>query len=171
MSRKRPEGVCRICGLDGPLSFEHIPPRAAFNERPVIVLKFEDTLKLGPNMVGKGPIQQRGMGYYTLCEKCNNNTGRWYGNQFVDWCYQGMEMLMRTKGKPSLIYLNYLYPLPILKQIITMLFSVNHDTFRIHNEELVRFILNREEKYLSPKYRFFIYYNIKGKPRSFGGGG
>jgi hypothetical protein len=171
MSRKRPEGVCRICGREGPLSFEHIPPKAAFNDRPVIVLKFEETLKLGPDEVAKGPIQQRGMGYYTLCEQCNNNTGAWYGKQFIDWCYQGMEILRRTNGNPSLINLNYLLPLPILKQIVTMFFSVHPETFSIPNEELVRFILNKEEKYLSPKYRFFVYFNTRGRPRSFGGGG
>jgi len=43
-------------------------------------MKFEDTIELGPDGVAKGPIQQRGMGSYTLCNKCNNDTGHWYGN-------------------------------------------------------------------------------------------
>jgi len=80
-----------------------------------------------------------------------------------------MDILVRTNGKPSLIYLNYLFPLSILKQIITMFFSVNPETFRVPNEELVRFILNKETRYLSPKYRFFVYYNSTGKFRASGG--
>ncbi len=38
MSRKRLEGNCHICGRFGPLSYEHVPPRAAFNEHPVIAM-------------------------------------------------------------------------------------------------------------------------------------
>ncbi|OGQ95774.1 MAG: hypothetical protein A2521_01015 [Deltaproteobacteria bacterium RIFOXYD12_FULL_57_12] len=111
------------------------------------------------------------MGYHTLCDKCNNDTGAWYGDQFVNWCYQGMKMLVRASGKPSLIYLNKLFPLPILKQIATMFFSVNSEIFRIPNEEMVRFVMNKNEKYLSPKYRFFVYYNTTGRFRASGSTG
>jgi hypothetical protein len=159
MAKKRYEGTCHICGTYGPLSFEHIPPHAAFNDRPVIRIEFEQALSLGPDEQVRGPKQQRGMGGYTLCPKCNNDTDVWYGPRFVDWCYQGMDMLIRTNGKPTLIYLNYIFPLQVLKQIVTMFFSVNVEGFRKPNEELVRFVLNREARYISPKYRFFVYYN------------
>lgn len=33
---KMPDGVCNICGNYGKLSFEHVPPKGAFNDRPVI---------------------------------------------------------------------------------------------------------------------------------------
>jgi hypothetical protein len=26
-------GLCRICGAFGPLSYEHVPPAAAFNDK------------------------------------------------------------------------------------------------------------------------------------------
>jgi hypothetical protein len=162
------EGNCHICGEYGKLSFEHIPPRAAFNERRVIAVNFEQALELGPDGIPKGPIQQSGMGSYTLCERCNNNTGSWYGSKFVDWCYQGMNILIRANGHPTLIYLQHLFPLAILKQIVAMMFSVNSNEFRIPNQELVRFVLNKESRYLPPKYRFFVYYNISGKFRSMG---
>lgn len=163
MARKRPEGECHICGRHGPLSFEHIPPRAAFNDRRAVVAKFEKAIRLGPDEVPRGPIQQRGMGGYTLCEKCNNDTGHWYGNQFLDWCYQGMDILNRSNGHPSLIYLYHLFPLPIIKQIATMFFSVNY--FRKVQPELVQFVLNKERRFLPPKYRFFVYYNTTGRLR------
>ena len=28
---------------------------------------------------------QRGMGGYTLCENCNNNTGAWYANDYINF--------------------------------------------------------------------------------------
>jgi hypothetical protein len=168
MRSRKVEGICRICGQKGPLSFEHIPPEGAFNNRPVITATFEETIELGPDSVAKGQIQQRGMGYHTLCEKCNNTTGHWYGNEFIDWCYQGMEILIRANGKPTIIPFHYLLPLPILKQIVTMFFSVNHENFHRVHEELVNFVLNRDRKYLDPKYRFFVYYNSTGRLRAAG---
>jgi hypothetical protein len=147
------------------LSFEHVPPQSAFNNRRYIKVKFEDGVGLGPDDLIKGPIRQGGIGEFTLCGKCNNDTGSWYGGKFVDWCYQGMNILLRSGGNPSLIYINYLYPLPIIKQIITMFFSVNSETFCTANPELVRFVLDKERKNLSPKYRFFVYYNTTGRFR------
>ncbi len=49
MAKKRREGTCHICGCYGPLSFEHIPPHAAFNDRPVIRVEFEQAMSLGPD--------------------------------------------------------------------------------------------------------------------------
>jgi len=61
-----------------------------------------------------------------------------------------------------------LFPLAILKQIVTMFFSVNKPTFRKASPDLVRFVLNRNAKHLPPKYRFFTYYNTTGRFRFLG---
>lgn len=165
MSRKRPEGLCHICGKFGPLSFEHVPPKAAFNDRPVIEATFNELIQLGLDERPRGRINQRGAGGYTLCERCNNLTGKWYARRFVAWCYQGMDILIRSGGNPTLFYLNYLFPLAIIKQIITMFFSINGPNFADSNPELVDFVLNRDRKYLSPQYRIFVYYNTLGHTR------
>lgn len=119
----------------------------------------------------KGTISQRGAGAHTLCGRCNSTTGHWYGSHFVDWCHQGMEVLQRTSGRPSLIYLHYVYPLSIIKQIATMFFSVNTDQFRRANPELEAFVLNRDRKYLPPRYRFFVYFTAEGRSRAVGTSG
>lgn len=49
----------------------------------------------------KSPTSQQGAGDYTLCHKCNNNTGAWYGAAFVAFAYQAMAILKYTKGRPS----------------------------------------------------------------------
>ena len=78
-------GTCCICGRYGPFSFEHVPPRAAYNNFRV----FEADVKC---IVGggwqalknpSGKYSQRGAGKYTLCERCNNDTGAWYGSDYV----------------------------------------------------------------------------------------
>jgi hypothetical protein len=155
-------GVCHLCGTNGPLSFEHVPPKRAFNNKRVIKAKFQEVIGLGPDAQIKGQFQQKGAGGYTLCPKCNNDTGSWYGSNFVDWCYQGLDILVRTGGNPSLIYINYLCPLRILKQIVTMFASTCSYDFGKYHPELVRFVLDPKRMYLSPKYRFFVYYNIEG---------
>lgn len=156
MGKRTQTGKCHICGNVGRLSFEHVPPESAFNDKPVIIKPFEG---------GKGKIQQRGMGAFTLCIPCNNNTGSWYGADFVKFCYMGMEILQRSNGNPKLIYMYQLYPLRIIKQIIVMMFSANSEVFADKHPELVKFVLNKNLRYLSPKYRFWLYYNYVGEPR------
>jgi len=161
-------GQCCICGAIGELSYEHIPPKAAFNNSPVIYMEGEDAIKYGPNDIIKGKVLQRGYGKYSLCYKCNNNTGAWYASHFVKWCHWGMDVLIRSSGKPTLIYTSNIIPLRVIKQIIAIFFSVNGNQFGPANTELVEFVLNRERKYLSSKYKIFCYYNWEGGYRSTG---
>lgn len=161
-------GMCRICNREKPLSFEHIPPRAVFNNRPVITLSLQETIAIGPDLPTKGPIKQKGMGDYVLCEECNNNTGSWYASRFVDWCYRGMEILKLSSGNPSLVYNYRIHPLPVLKQIVVMFLAVNRPGFAKVQKELAHFVLNKEETQLPPKFNVYTYYNIVGLHRNIG---
>jgi len=162
------KGICRICGKEKPLSFEHIPPRAAFNNRPVVTIPLEQIIALGPDVKPKGPIKQKGMGDYVLCEECNNNSGSWYASRFVDWCYRGMEILKLSNGNPTLIYTYKIYPLSIIKQIVVMLLAVNNPGFVQANNELATFVMNKEFNLLPSQYRIYTYYNIIGMHRNVG---
>lgn len=109
---------------------------------------------------------QKGMGSYTLCKKCNNDTGAWYGNRFVQFCKKGMLILKRSNYKPSLYYFMDIYPLAIIKQIVSMFLSINSTRFRDRHPDLVTFVLNRERKYLDREYRIYIYFNHSGMHRA-----
>ena len=37
MAAAKPLGHCHLCGQYGELTFEHIPPRGAYNKHPVLV--------------------------------------------------------------------------------------------------------------------------------------
>ena len=92
----------------------------AFNDRPVVRFAGDVLLKHGLGVERKnGTVDQRGAGAYTLCARCNNNTGSWYAPRFVEWCYERMEILLRSRGRPTLIYLNYLFPFAILCSLLT----------------------------------------------------
>lgn len=171
MARKKPEGNCHICGRYETLSFEHVPPNKAFNDKPVILKRMMDVINEGPDldMTNKrGKIQQRGMGGYTLCGRCNNLTGTWYAKDYIDWAHQGMLLNMKSNGAGSVYYPFYIYPLRVIKQIITMFFSLNGDKFSTVNQELVDFVLNKERKYISPKYKIYAYLKGEGNIRSSG---
>ena len=162
MSKKGKEGKCRICGVLEKLSFEHVPPKSAFNKKPVPLAKgFElmQTIKTHDYENIKTTISQRGAGSYTLCERCNNTTGRWYGSAYADWTWQGASILKFTDGNPTLYCQYRIFPLRIIKQIICMFFSTNPPEFRDNFPYLEKFVLNPEEKYLNPEIKIFCYYN------------
>ncbi len=177
--RKKLFGKCKICGYYGQLSYEHVPPEKAFNnQRYFYQLEFDKLIEFEDNFFdltisqiyekGYSKKKQGGIGFYSLCERCNNETGSWYGHAFVSWAWQAMSILQKTKGQPSLYYPTFFYPLRTIKQIVTMFFSVNPDSFREVEPELVKFVKNKETRFLSKKYRLFCYYNIQGNKRYIG---
>lgn len=163
--RKRVDGECHICERHGRLSYEHVPPEAAFNDRAVTLLRGERALREFRREKPSGLIQQRGCGEYTLCERCNSRTGAWYGTALASWCRQGAALLEATKGQPTLAYPYYIYPLRVLKEIAAMFFSVNAVAFRNgptseirrSGPELAQFVLNRQRRRTPPPFRFFAY--------------
>jgi hypothetical protein len=167
MAKKPVEGHCRVCGAYGQLSQEHVPPKRAFNGMPYIRLDLEQAMALGPDEVPEGPKREGGIRFHTLCRQCNNDFGGWYARAFVEWCYQGMTILQRSDGRPRLVYAHHVYPMRVIKQIITMFFSVNSDQFRKTpiGESLVWLLRNREEKGLPRGVRFYAYFNWLGRLR------
>jgi hypothetical protein len=169
MERKTaPIGTCKICGSYGKLSFEHVPPSSAFNENKIRVGSLDKNLNYLETLKFYGKIEQRGAGYYSLCEKCNNSTGRWYVPYFAEFAFQGAALLKKSGYHPTLLYCYHFFPLRVIKQIITMFFSVNSEGFRMVYPDLVKFILNPTEKYLDPRYKIYIYYNYEGLNRFLG---
>jgi hypothetical protein len=170
MIRKKAEGKCHICGYIGKLSFEHVPPAKAFNEHKAYIYQGTEILR---NKVDRLPWDlthlkreqsQRGFGFYTLCGRCNNNTGNWYAGAFIEFMYQGLEILKVEYGK-KIINCNFrnIYPLKIIKQIITMFFSANSPEFADKQYDLKAFVLSKEKRYLDPnKYGLYIYFLTPG---------
>jgi len=158
---------CHICGKMAELSFEHIPPRKAFNNTGVLIaeMNFERPFTIGVAPQGAKTFQ-RGMGSYSLCEKCNSDTGAWYGEKFIEFCKKGMLLLQKTNYKPSLYYFADIYPLAVIKQIISMFLTINSLAFRDKYTDLVGFVLNRRMRHLHPRYHIYIYYNHGGMHRA-----
>lgn len=163
-----PEGYCHICGSYGKLTFEHSPPNAAFNDRPIVLANIQEMLRRGDLCEIRGRKQQRGAGGYTLCGRCNSLTGHWYGSAFASWAHQGMEVAKATQGYPTLIYPFNIFPLRVIKQVLCMFFTANGPEFRHAHPELVKFLLNRDAKFLPPKIRIYAFYALSNRSRSAG---
>ncbi len=168
MSAKMPKGICIICGSEGDLSFEHTPPHSAFNDCKVLFTSADVYWNRGPgkNLPAIGKQFQRGYGRNSICQPCNWKTGQWYVPYFADWCRKGKEFYDRTKGRSGVMELSLIFPLPVIKQVSTIFLARYGDYLDPSNKApLVRFVLNKEQRYLDPKYRFWVYLVAPGPLR------
>jgi len=84
MKMKMKNGICHICLEVKKLSYEHFPPKTCFNNEKVII---------------GDKISQKGVGDYTLCEQCNNNTGAWYVPEYEKLIKAIAYVLCKDKNK------------------------------------------------------------------------
>ncbi|MDQ0248573.1 hypothetical protein J2W22_000620 [Sphingomonas kyeonggiensis] len=141
-------GTCCICGNIGKLSFEHVPPKRAFNDRPIFNADIHAVLsaKSYDEMTGvRRSRSPKGAGRHTLCIPCNNNTGSWYGPSYIDWVQQGARNLELTvQGRPSQPFT--IQPLAVIKMIMTMFSSVCGQDLFAGEPWLRKFVLDKSAK-------------------------
>jgi hypothetical protein len=165
---RAPEGHCHICGCYGKLTFEHSPPNAAFNDRPIVLANIREMLDRGDLDNLRGRRQQRGAGGFTLCKRCNSLTGHWYGSAFASWAHQGVELIKATQGYPTLIYPFNIFPLRVIKQVVCLFFTANGPMFRLAHPDLAKLVLNRDTKFLPSNVKVYAFYAPSNRARSAG---
>lgn len=147
-------GRCALCGKETELTYEHIPPRKAFNWFPAKTVNGEDYLK--SNEEGRMPWDfsslpynnvQRGTGYYSLCKQCNSNTGTWFGDDYVNFVYGFHNFIVKLQPKSGMrIHVKeaVFRPLPVMKQILSMFCSLNHNSIDTPGIKMLRnFVLDK----------------------------
>ena len=166
------KGKCALCGKEGKLTFEHIPPRAAFNSEPVRPVTLQAILE-GPDrepwdISGLKYInQQQGMGVHSLCASCNNITGAWYGDAYRELAYRAMA-LVETQIDPSYQSVEFknVYPLRFIKQILSLFCSVNPGA---KIDDLRELVLNRDQYGIDKtQYKLCMYFTRSKTKRYFG---
>jgi hypothetical protein len=166
---KAKEGNCALCNNVKKLSFEHIPPESAFNNKPIYIQGYDHLKNENSHVFGKRMKSNKGFGAYTLCESCNNNTGGWYARDFAEFARQGMQILQSKNNPQHMIKGDYnIKPLNVLKQILTMFMSADKSNHLRTQKELVHFILSKDERSLPLKYRVFLYSNCSHTKRFIG---
>lgn len=155
-------GLCRLCGGYGKLTFEHIPPKKAFNDHQQLLRTMQDHLAERP---GAHSRFRKGLGKYSLCESCNNRTGAWYGSAFVEWTRQGFEWFDKVEGEKILTLPYYVRPLNVLKQVMVMAVAMSAEVSLAAHKDIRQFLLSPRQRYMPSDYRAFVYFNMKGQLR------
>lgn len=162
------KGICKLCGKEAELTYEHVPPRSSFNKHTKYVsidfmkyIESDDILNNSP----KGKIRQGGIGYNSLCSECNSFLGREYVNAYKIWCQAGAQILSKDDFIFAKLYVIEQEPLKILKQIISMFLAINKEWYLKAYPELSEFVKNSEQKVLSDRFRIFMYLTSEGGTR------
>lgn len=158
-------GTCRLCGKEGELTFEHIPPRSAYN-RDRVQLQTPEVVDGEGIVAVPGRYQQRGAGGCYLCGDCNNFLGREYVPDYMRFARIVGEALNRT---PDLENVNdredfpsfrlkverlkendlQIRPSSVIKQAVSMLLCVAAPGFAERREDLRAYVLDPESAALS----------------------
>ena len=175
MATKKLSGICQICGFEKELTFEHIPPKKAFNDAPTLVhlASVEHLSSLPPNTTpfpGNSKVLKKGFGSYTLCEECNSYIGGTYGKYYVDFArqiYESIESRKKIMGKFAQISITF-RPARVLKQIIAMFASIYANTGRVFGEDhpkLKDLLLNKDALWLPSSHSYYLYFLASGSAR------
>jgi len=171
------KGKCKICGEFLELTKEHIPPKSALNKGKIKLLNPSETTRLltrnklpWDQSELKYTISQNGMHLKTLCKKCNNQTGQYYGNSYKDFVLSLAQIIQEKKitaGVGIKIKYNRFNHLPVFKQIVSMFASLSNITSR--HSVVKDFLLNPEANDF-PNQDIHIFMNIylKGQDGLFG---
>ena len=162
-------GKCALCGKECELTFEHIPPRAAFNSspaRPVSGEQLIDDLKEnGDHRMPwdteglKYQNQQQGMGQYSLCSTCNNNTGSWYAADYITFARVAHAAITNCANSDfGGMEFKGIYPLRVIKQVLSMFCSINPPDIP-SLEPIKQFVLDKNAVGLDKsKYKICMYF-------------
>lgn len=107
------------------------------------------------------------MGSFSLCQNCNNLTGTWYGNSYVDFAKR-MHFLLNKEVPVDYQEIEFvvrkIYPQRIIKQVISIFCSINKDIYddpRIIT--LRKFVLDKDAVSLNKnRYKICMYLNRGG---------
>ena len=158
---KKNYGICALCGKYGRLTYEHIPPKSSFNSQPSHVVT-GDALITSNNRfpwdlsgIRYNNLQQ-GVGRYSLCSQCNNDTGEWYGNEYALIAKEAHNAIISNAG---VFKIEKLYPLRFLKQVLSMFCSVNSGCSDKTMSPLKELVINKQKKGLDKqKYKLCMYF-------------
>lgn len=159
-------GTCHICLRHAKLSYEHVPPRRAYNRLPVVAHTLNHPAAAANNVpVGVALKYRAGMGVTTLCETCNGFTGAYYGGAFVEWVRQALQYADRyeqVNGQENQILLPFtIEPLAVLKQVATMILTVAQISGNDAMSHLRRFVLVPFEPWTARNVSVRVYLNPK----------
>jgi hypothetical protein len=173
------DSACRVCGDVTDLTFEHFPPKSTGNRRKIEMLDVLSWLRREDEGVeAKGKIIQQGSGAYSLCEACNNQSGRLYVPELRNWVRIGNAALadldaasLDMEVDPSYAHLTIedVRPARFMKQMATMILALAPGGVARKNSELQNYAKDPAAVGLPSKYQFYLALNAGPNARYNGG--
>ena len=161
-------GQCALCGKEDYLTAEHIPPEKAFNSGKIHVHDLLEDMGreqyYGNKTNPQYTINQNGFKVYTLCSSCNNNTGSWYGDSYVEFVKQFTPIITVLHGNVNELFCGKvvdIYPLRVIKQILSMFCSINNNDQEI--ADIREFVCNKESCQKLTRFRLYLYLNYSNE--------
>lgn len=139
--KKENASKCHICLRAKPLTWEHVPPKGAYNNCNGL---WECLTAQENNLTSRLAKIRGGFRVQTLCKDCNNVVCEPYANEYVKFARHLVEtpLLFAPSGGARVISVRQ-NTLLIAKEIATMILAVEHLKFAELQEELRHFVLDR----------------------------
>jgi hypothetical protein len=161
-------GNCALCGKSAKLTFEHIPPKCAFNNKLIYVQGYDHLSNELSPLYGRKSRSNKGFGKHSLCSSCNNCAGDWYVKDFCEFVKQGLDIL-KISADPNVIRGEYIFkPLNVLKQILMMFISADTSGVLRSIDGIASYLMNKENTDFPEKLRIFLYSNASPFKRMVG---
>lgn len=167
-------GKCKLCQETKDLTFEHYPPRSAFNkETRYYTINQTEYLQNAKKYVfqdlkPKSKKEQGGIGNYSFCEECNGFLGSKYVRTYKKFAKIAMSII-QSNDKNIKAYkfdISDINLLKFLKQITSIFIAANSHLFTKSYPELLEFVKNENLNDLPDRYRFYMYLNNEGQVRN-----
>jgi len=161
--------LCSICGEEKKLTFEHMPPKKSGNDNPVNIVGLENMTPLGGYMYQNKKKSPKGFGGYKLCKECNNLTGSYYAESYIDHSIELCNGINHNQTTSKFQVTCKLKPLNFVKQVLCILVCSDQATGLLRDKiNSKSFLLNKHE-YQIPNDIFIRkqittqpYYGFKG---------
>lgn len=166
-------GICKLCKQERELTYEHTPPRSAFNKNTSFYkLTTDEYFKNAKEYVErkikpKTRKEQGGVGNYCLCKACNDFLGSKYVNDYKRFAEISYSILHEYPvAKCYQFEVTDINPLNFLKQIIAIFICNNNPSFTITYPGLIEFVLDENSNNLPERYKVYMYLSNEGVIRN-----
>lgn len=148
--------MCAICGKRSKLTNEHLPPKKAFNDSPLLAFCMDRTLSLRSGQASWGREGSTiGRHLKRLCARCNGRTGSWYGTDYRDFVKVAAEMRIPPGLRGDLTFEGR--PAAVAKEALVCICTSAGPDLTNEHEELRKLILSNKYRSRPQDFRLWVY--------------
>lgn len=150
-------GTCWLCQRKRELTSEHFPPRAAFNDRPLLSRRMSEMSRAAGRVVHEWSQEPRALSALRFCKDCNNRRlGAAYDTVYSDFVHSLAERCERARHG-DWIDVDVHYPLRIVKAVARFFLLSNGEAFAQKHEWLRGFLMDRHSTQWPDHVGLYLY--------------